>query len=75
MARLTRTHGACPACGTTVERTVNLHHGIVSEAYHCPEHGRMTAAPHGATVSEWAMPSMASLAEILGVPPARSAWA
>jgi len=67
MARMKLTSGLCPVCGRNVARTLTTHHGLVSEAYHCPQHGRR-APSSGLTVSEWAAPpTMATLGEILGV--------
>lgn len=68
MARMTLTSGLCPICGRSVARTLTAHHGLATEAYHCPMHGRR-GTPHGLTVAEWAtVPSMPLLGEILGVP-------
>ena len=68
MARMTLATGLCPICGRNVARTLTAHHGIASEAYHCPLHGRR-GTPLGVTVAEWAaVPSMPLLGEILGVP-------
>ncbi len=69
MARIQLTSGLCPICDRTVARTLTAHHGLVTEAYHCPQHGRRPATPSGFTVAEWARaPSMPLLGEILGVP-------
>lgn len=70
MARIQLTSGLCPICGQAVARTLTTHHGLVSETYHCPQHGRRSATPSGITVSEWATPSMPLLGEILGFVPA-----
>ena len=60
--------GSCPSCGRTVVRTVSLHHGLATEAYHCPQHGRRTSGDAAATVAEWAAaPSMATLREMYDV--------
>lgn len=65
MARIALTTGSCPTCGRSVARTVSLHHGIPTEAYHCPVHGRRTPSD-GATVAEWAAtpPTMSTLREM-----------
>jgi hypothetical protein len=68
MARMTLSSGSCPICGRNVARTMTSHHGLLTEAYHCPVHGRRPAAPNGLTVAEWAMPTMPAIAEMLGVP-------
>ena len=68
MARMALATGSCPTCGRTVVRTVSLHHGLATEAYHCPVHGRRTAGDAAATVAEWAAaPSMATLREMYDV--------
>lgn len=68
MARMALATGSCPTCGRAVARTVSLHHGLATEAYHCPVHGRRTAGDADATVSEWAAaPSMATLREMYGL--------
>lgn len=70
MARMALATGSCPSCGRTVARTLSTHHGISTEAYHCPMHGRRgysgTAMP---TVAEWAgeQPTMVTLREMYGV--------
>lgn len=66
MARLTLTTGLCPVCGDEVTRTVSIHHGIASEAYHCPVHGRRAASPSGMAAADWATPTMSTLGEVLG---------
>ena len=69
MARMTLTNGLCPICDRNVARTVTAHHGVVSETYHCPVHGRREAHPTGWTVAEWLrVPTMPALGEMLGVP-------
>jgi hypothetical protein len=55
MARMNLASGLCPICGRTVARTLTTHHGIATEAYHCPEHGRR-AATSGMTVLQWCAP-------------------
>jgi len=67
MARMTLSSGLCPICGRTVARTLTTHHGLATEAYHCPQHGRRTPTA-GLTVAEWAAPRMTTLGEIMGVP-------
>ena len=67
MARMTIASGSCPSCGRTVARTLTTHHGLTTEAYHCPVHGRrVNAASAGMTVSEWASeaPTMVVLREM-----------
>lgn len=59
--------GSCPVCGRDVARTISSHHGIASESYHCPDHGRREANPTGWTVAQWGaqVPSMALLGEMM----------
>lgn len=69
MARMTLTIGSCPVCGREVARTVTTHHGFMREHTSCPEHGRRERAPVDATVAQWAaLPSLASIGEMLGEP-------
>ena len=70
MARMRLASGACPVCGSLVARTISTHHGLATESYHCPEHGRRTANPTGWTVEQWGAgptpaPSMTMLAEMM----------
>lgn len=70
MARMSLSTGSCPSCGRTVARTLTTHHGISTEAYHCPLHGRRASATgSGMTVAEWAgeQPTMATLRDMYGV--------
>ncbi|MFO1532925.1 MAG: hypothetical protein ABR562_04390 [Thermoplasmatota archaeon] len=69
MARMSLASGLCPICGRSVARTMTAHHGLLTEAYHCPMHGRREANPSGMSVAEWAAaPMMPALGEILGMP-------
>jgi hypothetical protein len=68
MARMNLATGLCPVCGRNVQRTMTVHHGLLTEAYHCPTHGRRASPGPSWTVSEWAAPQMPLLGEILGVP-------
>jgi hypothetical protein len=67
MARMALMTGSCPSCGRAVARTVSTHHGLASEAYHCPVHGRRTRSDAGATVADWvaAPPTMVTLGQML----------
>lgn len=66
MARMALATGSCPSCGRTVARTVSLRHGLATEAYHCPVHGRRTASSDSATVADWvAAPTMQELGQML----------
>lgn len=69
MARMALSTGSCPSCGRTVARTVSTHHGVATEAYHCPVHGRR--GYNGTmTVAEWAspeQPTMVTLREMYDV--------
>ena len=56
MARMALATGSCPSCGRTVVRTVSLHHGLATEAYHCPMHGRRESSPTGISVEAFASP-------------------
>lgn len=68
MARMTLASGSCPTCGRSVARTVSTHHGLATEAYHCPTHGRRTASSDAATVAEWAAaPTMVTLREMYDI--------
>lgn len=68
MARLTIATGACPTCGLRVPRTLTTHHGIVTEAYHCPMHGRRQSSPNGMSVEAFAaQPTMSTLREMIDV--------
>ena len=70
MARMALSTGSCPSCGRTVTRTLTTHHGLQTEAYHCPVHGRRaSAAGSGMTVAEWAAepPTMVTLREMYGI--------
>jgi len=69
MARMTVATGSCPTCGLRVQRTVSLLHGVLTEAYHCPMHGRRESSPHGMTVGEFAAPTMSMLREMVPVAP------
>ncbi len=53
MARVYLTTGLCPTCGRDVARTVNLHHGLHAEVYHCPEHGRLANHVEKVSLYEW----------------------
>lgn len=64
MARMTIATGACPTCGMRVQRTVSMSHGTLTEAYHCPLHGRRESSPTGMTVEAFAAPSMVTLREM-----------
>ena len=56
---------SCPSCGRSVARTVSLHHGLATEAYHCPVHGRRTATSDESTVADWVVaPTMETLREM-----------
>ena len=65
MARMVLATGSCPSCGRSVTRTVSSHHGLATEAYHCPVHGRRTASSDASTVADWvAAPTMVTLREM-----------
>lgn len=64
MARMTVATGSCPTCGLRVQRTVGMLHGVLTEAYHCPLHGRRESSPSGMTVEAFASPSMLTLREM-----------
>ena len=66
MARMALATGSCPSCGRSVARTVSTHHGLATEAYHCPVHGRRTSSSDASTVAEWvaAAPTMVTLREM-----------
>jgi hypothetical protein len=65
MARMALATGSCPTCGRTVARTVSTHLGLVTEAYHCPQHGRRDYTGTGLTLSEWAaQPTMSDLRQM-----------
>lgn len=65
MARMTVSTGSCPTCGLRVQRTVSMLHGVLTEAYHCPMHGRRESSPSGMTVGEFAAPTMSMLREMV----------
>jgi hypothetical protein len=65
MARMTVSTGSCPTCGLRVQRTVSTLHGVLTEAYHCPMHGRRESSPSGMTVGEFAAPTMSMLREMV----------
>ena len=67
MARMTVSTGSCPTCGLRVQRTVSMLHGVLTEAYHCPLHGRRESSPTGMTVGEFAAPTMSTLREMVDV--------
>lgn len=67
MARMTIATGSCPTCGLRVPRTLTTHHGLVTEAYHCPMHGRRETSPSGMTVEAYATPTMSTLREMYDV--------
>ncbi len=77
MARMRLATGACPVCGTAVARTISSHHGLATESYHCPEHGRREANPTGWTVAQWGLapaPSMATIGEMLNYHHPVASW-
>jgi len=76
MARMRLATGACPVCGTAVARTISTHHGLATESYHCPLHGRREANPSGWTVAQWGapLPTMAALGEMLEYSHSVPAW-
>lgn len=69
MARMALATGSCPSCGRTVTRTLTTHHGVASEAYHCPVHGRRGYGS-GVALADWAAadpPTMVTLREMYDV--------
>lgn len=87
MARMRLATGSCPVCGDEVVRTISTHHGLATETYHCPDHGRREANPSGCTVAQWSadsagsayarfggVPSMAMLSEMMDVHHPVPAW-
>jgi hypothetical protein len=47
---------------------MSTHHGIVTEAYHCPMHGRRESSPSGLSVSDFAAPpTMSTLRDMYGL--------
>jgi hypothetical protein len=57
--------GSCPACGRSVARTLSTHHGLTTEAYHCPLHGRRDYSGSAMTLAEWAeQPTMSVLRQM-----------
>lgn len=68
MARMALSTGSCPSCGRTVTRTLTTHHGLATEAYHCPVHGRRGYGS-GMQLADWAteQPTMVTLREMYDV--------
>jgi hypothetical protein len=68
MARMALSTGSCPSCGRTVTRTLTTHHGLATEAYHCPVHGRRGYGS-GTQLADWAteQPTMVTLREMYDV--------
>ena len=55
MARMFLASGLCPTCGRDVARTVSCMAGVQTEAYHCPEHGRLVTTVERMSLYDWVM--------------------